>query len=302
MLESVRQELDTLLAGAIDLHVHCAPDVVYRVVDDLTLLQRFSKRGLAGFVLKSHYFSTTERASTANLARIGTARAYGSLCLNSFVGGLNPYAVELALQSGAVLIWLPTVDAANERHLMRSGDGSTGIPPYIEFGLALARRGLLSPGLGVLDGDGNLLPAAREVIHLIADRGGVLATGHIGAMEVFAVAKECATCGARFLVTHPESPTIALHVDEQVELCRMGGVIERAVAYCRDNDVWEAVAEGIRRTGQAQNILSSDFGGKMLGFPDDGLAKGAYFLRQHGIHDRVITTMASTVPVDIVSR
>src|ERR1035437_8122715 len=57
-----------LLRGAYDTHINVGPDVVPRIVDDLTLARRFQALGLAGFVLKSHYTSTAERASVVSAA------------------------------------------------------------------------------------------------------------------------------------------------------------------------------------------------------------------------------------------
>lgn len=39
--------------------------------------------------------------------------AFGGLCLNHPVGGLNPDAVETSLKLGAKVIWLPTNTAEN---------------------------------------------------------------------------------------------------------------------------------------------------------------------------------------------
>jgi hypothetical protein len=47
-----------LVAGAYDTHVHVAPDVMERRIDDLGLARRCLEVGLAGFVLKSHYVTT----------------------------------------------------------------------------------------------------------------------------------------------------------------------------------------------------------------------------------------------------
>ena len=44
-----------LVRGAWDTHIHVDPDVIERRVDDVTLTGLFAERGLAGFVLKSHY-------------------------------------------------------------------------------------------------------------------------------------------------------------------------------------------------------------------------------------------------------
>ena len=81
--------------GAFDLHVHIDPDVIRRRITDLELAHRFLERGLRGFVLKSHYTSTAERAAVVRAAVPGI-QALGSIALNAAVGGLNALAVEVA--------------------------------------------------------------------------------------------------------------------------------------------------------------------------------------------------------------
>ena len=59
-----------LVRGAYDLHIHVEPDVIPRKITDLDLAHRYQELGLAGFVLKSHYVPTAERAKhRANHAR-----------------------------------------------------------------------------------------------------------------------------------------------------------------------------------------------------------------------------------------
>jgi Family of unknown function (DUF6282) len=52
-----------LLRGAYDTHVHVAPDVVQRKIDDVSLARELEQLGMDGVVLKSHYGSTAERAA-----------------------------------------------------------------------------------------------------------------------------------------------------------------------------------------------------------------------------------------------
>src|SRR5438067_6547153 len=87
------------IQGAYDLQVHVAPDVIERRIDDIGLAQEFPGRGLKGFVLKSHYFPTAERAKVVSRAVPGI-QASGALTLNHSVGGPNPVAVKLAGRSG----------------------------------------------------------------------------------------------------------------------------------------------------------------------------------------------------------
>jgi hypothetical protein len=58
------------IEGGYDLQVHVAPDVIERRIDDIDLAHEFLKRGLKGFVLKSHYLPTAERAQVVTKAVI----------------------------------------------------------------------------------------------------------------------------------------------------------------------------------------------------------------------------------------
>src|SRR5260370_35050453 len=101
------------LQGAYDLQVHVAPDVIERRVDDLDLAKEFLGRGLKGFVLKSHYFPTAERAQVVTKAVPGI-QVYGAIALNHSVGGLNSVAGEVWGLSINRHVWEPTLRAANE--------------------------------------------------------------------------------------------------------------------------------------------------------------------------------------------
>jgi hypothetical protein len=72
------QRARALLRGAYDTHIHVAPDVVPRIVDDFTLGRRFAELGMDGFVLKSHYGSTAERAAVVRAAVPGVQALGGS--------------------------------------------------------------------------------------------------------------------------------------------------------------------------------------------------------------------------------
>src|SRR5216683_2026619 len=138
------------LQGAYDLQVHVAPDVIERRVDDLDLAKEFLGRGLKGFVLKSHYFPTAERAKVVTAAVPGIA-AYGAITLNHSVGGLNPVAVDIAGRSGAKIVWFPTVDAENETAGLPTG-GNKKLPFWAEIQREISAMGIAPPRMTVLDG------------------------------------------------------------------------------------------------------------------------------------------------------
>src|SRR5688500_8837735 len=89
-----------LLRGAYDLHVHINPDVIGRRVSDVELAGRFAELGMAGFVLKSHYVSTAERAAVVR-AVVPSVNTLGAIVLNNPFGGMNAVAVEIAAREGA---------------------------------------------------------------------------------------------------------------------------------------------------------------------------------------------------------
>src|SRR5437868_11501546 len=142
------------LEGAFDLQVHVGPDVIARRVDDIDCAKEFLSHGMRGFVLKSHYIQTGERAQVVTKAVPGS-RIFGAVTLNHSVGGLNPVAVELAGRSGCKIVWMPTVDAENET-AGRVDGGSAKLPFWAKIQRELAAEGIAPPPLTVIDANGKL--------------------------------------------------------------------------------------------------------------------------------------------------
>ena len=65
------------LQGAYDVQIHVGPDVIPRRIDDIDCAKEFLARGLKGFVLKSHYVQTGERAQVVRKAVPGAAIGIG---------------------------------------------------------------------------------------------------------------------------------------------------------------------------------------------------------------------------------
>src|SRR6266568_178439 len=175
------------LEGAYDLQVHVAPDVIARRVDDIDCAREFLAHGMKGFVLKSHYIQTGERAQVVTKAVPGS-RIFGAITLNHAVGGLNPVAVEIAGRSGCKIVWMPTVDAENETAGLPTG-GNKKLPFWAEIQRELAAMGISPPRMRVIDASGALIPEARLCLELIGRHDMILATGHLGRDEIFALVK-----------------------------------------------------------------------------------------------------------------
>ena len=241
------------LQGAFDLQIHVAPDVIERRIDDLDLAKEFLAHGLKGFVLKSHYFPTAERAKVVTKAVPGI-HAYGAITLNHSVGGLNPVAVELAGRSGNKIVWMPTVDAANETAGRPDGT-KTKLPFWAKIQLELAATGINPPPMTVIDEAGNLTNAARTVLELIKKYDMILATGHLGKKEILALVKTAKEIGLRrVLVTHAEFPSQSLTAQEQCELADLGAVIEHCFTTMHTGkSSWEGMFEATRKVGTRRN-------------------------------------------------
>jgi hypothetical protein len=279
-----------LVRGSFDLHIHVDPDVVGRIVDDVTLAERFSALGLAGFGLKSHYTSTAERARVVNRAVPGV-RAIGAIALNAAIGGLNPLAVEIAAREGARIVWLPTVDAVNEAS---ARDREYAHPPmWVRIQRELREAGLEVPPVPVLDAAGAPLPALLDVLRVVAAHGLVLATGHLARDEIFAVVDAALAAGVRdVVVTHPEFPAQDLSIADQVALAGRGALLERCFTTPYTGKcTWEHVFAGIRATGVERNLLSTDLGQPANPPVEDGLALFADRLLGAGFTEQEIRTM-----------
>lgn len=244
--------IDVDLTGAIDLHLHTAPDVVPRKLDDVEAARQAAARGMRAILLKSHAALTAGRAELVERL-VPNIRVFGGLALNDAVGGLNPAAVEAALKLGAVEIWMPTLSAMGDPRSHRS------------------------PGLSVLDGDG-LKPAVEEILRLIAEHNAILGTGHLSTAEILLLVPAARAAGVRkILITHPEHPPVEMPILQQEELRdRYDVVFERCLISTTlgsGSMPFEELAAIIRRVGPATTVAATDFGQPNNMSPVDGLAE-----------------------------
>lgn len=263
----------TLVRGAFDLHVHVAPDVMPRRTTDLELAGRCKEVGLAGFCLKSHYTPTAERAAVVSAAVPGV-RVLGAITLNASVGGINPLAVEIAARQGARVVWLPTVDAANQRAAASGMPPGATPPVWMALQEDLRARGMQAPEVAVVDGEGNPLPQTRDVLRVMAEHNLVLATGHLGGDEILAVTRAAFDLGVRHVVvTHPEFPSQNLPAQTQIALADMGALLERCFTTPYTGKVdWSTMVDNIRTVGIARSLVTTDLGQPANPPVEDGLA------------------------------
>lgn len=282
-----------LVTGAYDTHVHIAPDVMTRRIDDVSLARRFAELGLGGFVLKSHYVPTSERAEIVR-GIVPSVDVLGAVTLNGSVGGINPVAVEIAGRQGAKIIWFPTVDSLNQRQSRAKMPEGATPPMWAQLQDDLAADGIVSPAIAVLDPDGKVLPEVQDVLRVIAKYDMVLATGHLSQAEIVAVVDAGFDAGVRrIVVTHPEFTSQQLPVEVQRRLAKRGALLERCFTTPYTGKVsWEELFEHIRAVGPEYSILSSDLGQPFNPPVEDGLPLLVDKLLEAGFSESDVAVMA----------
>ena len=282
----------TLVEGAYDLHVHVAPDVPRRRIDDRTLAQRFAELGLAGFALKSHYTSTAERAQVVS-ALVPDVQVVGTLTLNWAVGGMNALAVEIAAREGARIVWMPTVDSPAETAGRTEPKDGDNVPQWARLQHELRSLGLSVGAVHVTDSGGVLLPETRDVLRAIARHDLILGTGHLARDDTFAVVDAAFEEGVRHIVvTHPEFPCQDFSLDDQRALAERGCLLERCLTTpFSGKTTWEHVFDGVRAVGLERTLFSSDCGNPDYPPVEDGLALWADHLLGGGFDEDEVREM-----------
>jgi hypothetical protein len=273
----VSDHIPDYLEGAVDLHVHSAPDVDRRRFDDLELARAARDAGMGGVLIKSHQNSTVERAWLVSKSVPGI-RVYGGLVLNETVGGLNVAAVKLALKLGARQIWMPTRSAQN--HRLYHGE---------------------SGGISILDADGRLLPQVEEILGAVSEAGCILGTGHLGTEETSILIAASQRLGRpKILVTHPEWGPTFHSVAAQKELAQYSNVFfERcfvSTTHLCGCVPFETIEGAIADTGVGRTVLSTDLGQPETPPPAEGLRTYAERLRSSGFSFDDIRCMMQTNP------
>jgi hypothetical protein len=291
-----------LVVGAVDLHVHVAPDVMRRRITDIELARRNREVGLGGFVLKSHYVPTSERASNVANAVPGV-QVIGALTLNGSVGGINPVAVEIAAREGARVVWMPTVDSANQRNSTARDPASAKPPMWAQLQDELTSKGIASPPIDVLGPGGEVLDQVVDVLRVIARHHMVLATGHLGRDEIFAVVEAAGREGVdHVIVTHPEFTSQRLDARDQKILAEQGAFLERCFTTPFTGKVaWADMIANIRSAGVEHSFLASDLGQPFNPPVEDGIALMVDHLLAAGFSEDEVHQMTVLNPRTILA-
>jgi Family of unknown function (DUF6282) len=281
--------------GAVDVHVHSEPDLFPRIADDAGVARHARALGLRAILLKCHSERTTSRAYMAQQLVSGI-HVLGGIVLNRPVGGVNPTAVEAALQLGAKQVWMPTVDAQNHANVF----GSTGA--YDKQTSRVARTG--GAGIEIVDEAGRLLPEVYDVLDLVAEHRAILGTCHISPGEIDALVPAARERGVeKILITHPFFKVPGLELADVERLVGMGAFAE--FGYCTISPMWNhapltRVLEAIRAVGVERCILMSDGGQRHNPMPAECLRVFAQSVFESGFTEQEVDRMIKSNPSDLL--
>ncbi len=281
-----------LLEGSIDIHIHSAPDVYPRILNDVELALSAKENGMRGLLVKNHYVQTASQAQIAS--EIADFKVFGGMALNLSNGGLNKHAVDIALKLGAKQIWLPTVHSQyfvqNKSHVANL---ATQIGADIE-------------GVYLLNEDGTLKEELYPIFDLIAKFDAILGTGHVTAQEAKVAVREAAKRGVkRIIVTHPIASFVHYSVDDMKEILDIGATflehtwndVTRQVSHPSEIvDLYNA----INAIGAAHCIMSTDAGQWLNPVPAQQMGIFIKEMLKFGISENDVRIMVADNPAKIL--
>ncbi len=248
-------------------------------------------------LLKDHHHSTApDVVALQPILKDLRVQVFGGIVLNSYVGGLNPYAVELTIRLGGRMVWFPTISSAN--HIRHSQ-----AQPNLKFPKQDRPERPEVP-IPVLDERGRVLPSVREILGLIAEADVALSPGHLAFDEVVPLLRAAREAGVRrMLVNHPGF-VLEATIEQVRELVRLGAYIEHSVAYHHpqhDFYTWpvERLVEWIVALGPEHTVLASDLGQrgrKLHPQPVDGMRDMIGLLLDRGVREQDLEMMVKRNP------
>lgn len=252
------RDLEELLYGAIDMHVHACPDISISHPQKRTnhqVISECQKAGMKGIVLKTHGWPSVGLAHQLN-EEINDFTVFPSVSLNKMSGGPHPWTVEMAIAMGARVIWLPTWSALSDRRKGGFGEIAQKYLPRTKTELKE------SDFYRLIDENGCLLEELKECILLCRDSDIVLCTGHISAEESLAVGRFAREIHyEKLCLTHPVCECSYHTINQLKEFAQMGYYIELCTLNV-DPEYGCIKIEGIKRiideVGASRCYLSTD--------------------------------------------
>ncbi len=286
--------VDRLLEGAVDPHCHPFPSPFPRRIDILQAARHYAEAGFQAIVVKSHHHSTATDVALLRphgLEETGV-QVFGAIALNNHVGGLNRHAVNLCLAFGGRVVWFPTISAPNHiEHARGSGlkFPTLAVPVIPEEPIDIWKR------------DGRLRDEVHDILRMVADADGVLASGHMPPSWILAVFEAAKDVGVtRMVLNHPNF-VIEASPEEVLKIAELGALIEHSLCmYDEDSTFYqwslEVLLDWIRLVGPERSSLGSDLGQENNPLPVESYRKICGRLLEAGMQEREVRMLIADNP------
>ncbi|HML04650.1 MAG TPA: DUF6282 family protein [Methanobacterium sp.] len=249
------------IEGFIDTHIHTAPDIKPRILNDIETATEAKKEEMRAVVIKSHVESTASRAKIAG--KISNFNVIGGLCLNSSIGGLNPEAVKVSTALGGKIIWFPTISAPKIDITYENTEEILNIIKHDDLVLAT----------------GHLKP--DEIFQLL---------DHAKSLNI-----------EKIIINHPLTGVVGASVDEQKEMSKYAFLEHCFVACMEKHDNLDPqiMADAIKEVGYKKCIMATDFGQAHNPKPVEGIKMFVSSMIEYGIKKRDINKMCIENPAKL---
>lgn len=241
----------------VDFHMHVGAGRI----DPIAQTKHASEAGMRAIVFKESAMPSVEIARITNevVAEWAEGRGFrptecfGGIVLDKPLGGINVGALKMALRHGAKVVWMPVLQSAH----------------HLATAFQLPKAQAKAQGVSVLDANGKLSDAVREVIELAAEHDAILSCGHQSPREILALAEEMQRVNfKKGVVDHPLHPLMCLSRNDINALADQGLYLNLTYA---EMSQFVGVSplhfrDIIRDVGVKQVVVSSDAGSGV--FPD----------------------------------
>ena len=263
------EEAKDLLVDAVDLHVHPGPSPFPRRIGIYEAARQARDAGFRAIFVKSHHHSMVSDIHAVRDA-VGSLPipVYSGVALNNQVGGLNPYAVELALHQGGRIVWFPTI--ASDKHICVHND-------ELKFPSTTTTMRKDMP-VQIRDEHGAVRPEVRDILSLIKEHDAVLSGGHLDVPDIDLLVRTAHEMGLRrILVNHPNFITGATPA-QCAEWVELGARFEHSLCMYDERSTFfhwkiDVLLDYIKAVGVRRTLLCSDLGQKNNPLPVEAYGK-----------------------------
>ena len=292
-------EVAELLVGAVDLHVHASPSPFPRRLSIAEAAWQAHEAGFRAILTKSHHHSmvTDIRAASEALGGLPIPVVSG-VALNNYVGGLNPYAAELALAQGGKMVWFPTI--SSHAHIcVHEAEGENLKFPTNNLGLRHTAE------INILDVEGALKPEVLDILEVIKNHDAIMSCGHLDPDQIDILIAQASSMGIeRILVNHPNF-VIQAEPERVARWVELGARIEHSICQYDDRTSFyqwglDVLITYITAAGIDNTLLGSDLGQSGNPYPIDAYARIVRGLLDAGLPKDAVRKLINDNPAELL--